>query len=790
MTPDTTVMIAIQQNIPSFSLNISWNKETNKKTINLPNQWQKFTKPMILDNCNGFAFITGITFWVLDFDNCWDAIPNNIQEALMNTCESIVKTRRGYHFYFKICNSSKDFTNQSHITFNNTKYDSIDIRGKNGCIIAPPSYYTNGINTYIYEWIKGNINTIVEASHFILSLIQYENLKITKEIQENYILDDDTWQEIEDLIDLLSNDRATSYHDWIKVIWALKNTEYSQRSLDLAHTFSKKTKYIHQYKYNEVNEIYHKTKEGYTKASLYYWAMMDSPEEYHERFGMEQLEQFAVRGDFGLAELYALENKDKVVCTNQGSNLDFYILDRTTNIWKEATGNDIKRHFSLIMENILLKLLNYYNQKINKLCGSKEAEIYTIKRCELSKILHKTHNNTCTKNVLPYISSSLYNSNFISQLNKTPHLLSVSNGVINLKTGVLEKRQSYHYFSYCLDIEYNMNAKMNDWTKYFKQVFQNDEEIINWLQYYLGYTLTGETVLQKFVIMWGSGSNSKSVLLGFLRKLLGNRIFHTFSIDDLNEKSGNRDSLYQAKDARMTVVNETSIHSKFDEELLKSMSGQDSITVSAKYKNAITYEPQFKFFIITNNKPQFDPEKEAIWRRVILVPFETKFKDENSNDWDKQLASIGKIVKRDDSFLKELDTNLEGLLYWLVQGSMRFYNEKENIPPKLQEIAKQYKQSCNIYLSWLRENYEKTSNNTFIRSEELLESWKNDNPKAKEKDKVIQMKIADAMKVWGFEKERKMINSIKSYGYNFLKKIESEECPTSQPQPSFLETFP
>ena len=792
MSPvDKTLEIAIQQEIPSFSLNISWNHDTNKKVVNLPCKWQQFTKPMIQKQCNGFAFITGISFWVLDFDNCWETIPETIRDLLMNTCQSIVKTKRGFHFYFKLCDVSKSFNSASHIFFNKRKYDSIDIRGKGGCIIAPPSHYSDGKDTYIYEWIKGNINTIVEASDTILELLEKEEEKsIHKTIQESTSLDDNEWQEIIELVSMFSKERATNYSEWISVIWALHNTEYSQRSLELAHEFSKTSNNFRHYKFHEVNEIYHKGKEGYTKASLYYWAMKDSPDKYNERFGVDKLEQYAVRGDFGLAELYALENKEKVVCTNQGSNLEFYFLDETINIWKEGTGNDIKRHFSLIMENILLRLLNYYNQQITKSNGTKEAEIWTIKRCELMKILHKTHNNSCTKNVLPYISSALYNPNFVSQLNKIPHLLSVKNGVIDLKSGNLLDRQPHHYFSYSLDIEYNTNSKFNDWNIYFQQVFQNDEEIINWLQYYLGYTLTGETSLQKFVILWGSGSNSKSVLLGFLRKLLGKRLFHTFSIDDLKDNDGgNRDSLYQAKDSRMAVVNETSISAKFDEELLKSMSGQDSITVSAKYKNAITYDPQFKFFIITNNKPQFDPEKEAIWRRVILVPFETKFKDKDSDDWNDILAKEGKMVNRDDNFLKELENNMEGLLYWLVQGSMRFYNEKETIPKRLQEVAKQYKQSCNTYLNWLQENYERTTIESFIRSEELLEFWKLENPKSKEKDRAIQMKVADAMKVWGFEKERKMINSIKSYGYNFLKRRENEDCLTAQPNPSFLESF-
>lgn len=748
------------------------------KVCKYPSAWQKLTKPLINERKNGLGLLTGITFWVLDIDNIFDDLPQDVQDVLMEDCETIVKTRKGYHFYFKTCEQSNSLKNDSGVFFIDKNCDGIDIRNKGGCIISPPTtYFDEESNIYQYEWVKGDLSSIKVATSKILDLL-IEQKSSSQIVSKTYTTQTNDWDSIVSAVNMLDSHRATNYDHWVHVIWALKNTENSERSLSLGHEFSSRSLKMNQYNPTEVNKLFQAGKDGYTKASLFYWAMKDSPDDYFAKFGMSQLEENIFRGDSGLAELYALENRSRVVCTCQNTTtLDFYIYDDSTALWKESTGNDIKRHFSLTMEGIMLPLHKYYTHKINTSTGNDESEkIWVMKRFELAKIMKHTHNNTCAKNVLPYITSVLYDKEFFIRLNKTKYLLSVANGVVDLRNGSLLKREPNHYFSYALKIHYDTNADITDWNTYFNQVFQNDSDVINWLQTYLGYTLTGETNLQRIVVLWGSGSNSKSVLLGFLRKLMEMDLFQTLSMDDIRSKDGgSRDGIYQARNARMAILSETSAHAKFDEELLKQISGEDPISVTAKYKSQITYIPQFKLYIITNNKPQFDPEKEAVWRRIILVPFETAFKDVESLDWNDTLASQGKMIARDDKFLEKLGGNLQGLLKWLVTGSAHYYNSSEKIPKKLVEVVKNYKKSCNIYLSWLEQNYHKTDTvEDYITSDELISEWRKDTPRSRDNDKAISMKISEALKEWGIIKERKRIEGEQCYLYSFLRKKEEE----------------
>jgi putative DNA primase/helicase len=101
------------------------------------------------------------------------------------------------------------------------------------------------------------------------------------------------------------------------------------------------------------------------------------------------------------------------------------------------------------------------------------------------------------------------------------HHLNVQNGVLDLRTGAVEPHQATQRFTYCLPIPYLVDADRSVWTKFLQEVL-DDQEIIDCLQTYIGYTLTGLTTLEKFVYLTGKhGRNGKGTFTQTLTKLLG-----------------------------------------------------------------------------------------------------------------------------------------------------------------------------------------------------------------------------------------------------------------------------
>ncbi len=83
--------------------------------------------------------------------------------------------------------------------------------------------------------------------------------------------------------------------------------------------------------------------------------------------------------------------------------------------------------------------------------------------------------------------------------------------------------------------------------------------------------------------------------------------------------------------------------------LLKYITGGENITVCRKYEHQISFPPTHTLWMSGNHKPQIKDTTNAIWRRVKLIPFTSRF-------------------TKDGSLPDELMSEAEGILAWLVQG--------------------------------------------------------------------------------------------------------------------------
>jgi hypothetical protein len=220
-TTFNTIQYCIDNTIPCFTLGIGWNRETSKKALYFPIEWQKIETPLIKEGVNGFAIITGKSIWVIDFDNCFERLPEVTQKLFRESCGTIVKTSRGFHFYFLINSETETFNSPTKISIEGKRYledGGIDIRAKKGCIIAPPTTYKADGEERKYEWIKGDLSTIREAPKEILNLIDLNEVKecdsysvitsdpnnvVAEDINEPEQLPPEKWDEVIKLVDML-----------------------------------------------------------------------------------------------------------------------------------------------------------------------------------------------------------------------------------------------------------------------------------------------------------------------------------------------------------------------------------------------------------------------------------------------------------------------------------------------------------------------------------------------------------------------------------------------------------
>jgi len=236
-------------------------------------------------------------------------------------------------------------------------------------------------------------------------------------------------------------------------------------------------------------------------------------------------------------------------------------------------------------------------------------------------------------------------------------LLAVQNGIINLETGDFREGEPEDYLTQCAGTYYDPDAKAPRWERFIGEIFQNDQDLIAFIQRAVGYTLTGLTREQMFFFAYGIGSNGKGTFLKILGALLGDyaRVtsFSTFTKDRSQE--GHKDDLMALEGARYVYAQESKTVGTLAEEILKNLAGEDDISGSRKFEHEHTFKPLFKVWLAANNRPKVKDVTDGFWRKVTMIPFDASFKD-----------------NPDLNLKQELLVELPGILNWALEGARAY----------------------------------------------------------------------------------------------------------------------
>ena len=369
--------------------------------------------------------------------------------------------------------------------------------------------------------------------------------------------------------------------------------------------------------------------------------------------------------------------------------------------------------------------------------------------------------------VLRIMIKSQYDS---QKMNKNPGLLSVKNGMIDLRTGELLERERDHYQTFQIDIEYHPTANTSFMKKFIDGMFlQSETDVKDMTCKTVGYAITGEVDKKILPLIVGDGCNGKTELVNILKAVLGKMYVSTVDYADLSQQNNNKnvDTLYNARFSRIIIIIETGKDAQFKEGKLKSISGKDDINVSAKFKGDETMTPECVVFIVSNFKPKFSGDP-AFWSRLINIQLNMQFIDKSDFRWDEEAFEKGEMQPKDPSFIRELYRMKEGMLTWLVQQAIRYYKEGIIIPESVQLQKKHYMKSCTEGDNrQLRQYVERTwdkSDEGETTMAEILEQYRKDiKEDALLSDKQIELKLSAVFKLMEVEKRRadKMVDGVR-----------------------------
>lgn len=276
---------------------------------------------------------------------------------------------------------------------------------------------------------------------------------------------------------------------------------------------------------------------------------------------------------------------------------------------------------------------------------------------------------------------------------KDIYLLNCNNGVVNLRTGELMPHDRKLMLSKNTNIDVYMEKdEPKTWVKALKDIFQNDDGVVEFVRRAVGYTLTGDTKEQCFFQCHGNGANGKSVFLNTLNSILGDYAINA-QVESIltrgNNNSGNASpDIARMNGARFVRTNEPNEGARFNEGLVKQLTGgNDKITARFLYGTDFEFQPVFKLWIACNYKIGVRGTDKGIWRRMRLIPFEAEF--EGKND-DKNLES-------------KIKEELPKILRWAINGCLEWQKEGLPMPQKIEDATKEYRDEMDIIRSFCKD---------------------------------------------------------------------------------------
>jgi P4 family phage/plasmid primase-like protien len=542
-------------------------------------------------------------------------------------------------------------------------------------------------------------------------------------------------KEARELLPFLSETRADNYHMWMKIGWLLYNVgEGSQDALQLWIDFSKRTT---KGNFSETKCIFEWGKmkldpEGLTLGTLRYYANEDSPEEYSKycrarskNLILQSIEKSGVLTHTAAAQALWQHYKSHFVYT---SSREWYAYAQHR--WNlTVDGIELRKKIADLIAPIQEKIASIrteirdIDEKIRdqeeqqdeedeapKRFSDKDKQNLDKMRLLLIKEKNKLEETSFKDRVLKECRELFLDTEFESKLDANVNLVGFTNGVLDLKDGVFRDGRPDDYV--CLNTKYDFriveeaSKEMLDVDDYLLKVFP-DTNIREYFLDQMCLLLRGGNLLKKVLLFADSrGNNSKSVAVELIQNTLGDYAIElptTVLTDKAAKSSSATPEIMRTKGRRFVVVQEPGPETFINIGMLKLLSGNDKVSGRDLFKSQTEFRPMFKLAIICNRLPRVSTDDQAVWNRLRVVPFESRFIEpaECAITFEEQFKR--KEFPVDPTF----STKLPGMKYAFMSKLFKRYLEAEKKgfpvwePERVVCETKKYRSANDVFSGFL-----------------------------------------------------------------------------------------
>jgi len=277
----------------------------------------------------------------------------------------------------------------------------------------------------------------------------------------------------------------------------------------------------------------------------------------------------------------------------------------------------------------------------------------------------------------------------------TSQQLNFTNGTVDLRTGILHPHNRSDFITKMCPSPYDPNAATPFWEETLAKIFNGDEEMLRYVQTMLGASMMGSQDIRTLFIAYGRlGKNGKSTFFETLADVLGDYADHAELRMLASTDTGNLTELttrMRIRGARLVFSSEMTSSDQVDANMIKRLTGGDTISARSMFKATITFRPVCSIWLRTNALPVVRGADRAFWDRICVIPFDHQFIG------DEQL-DMNVVMQR-------LKSESSGILAWLVRGAVMWNNRNGGfaIPKRVQELREMYMSDTDIFSDFVAE---------------------------------------------------------------------------------------
>jgi len=315
-----------------------------------------------------------------------------------------------------------------------------------------------------------------------------------------------------------------------------------------------------------------------------------------------------------------------------------------------------------------------------------------------------------------FIPSKIPMPCWLPSMDHKRNLLSMGNGILDLDQLLagedIQKLlipHSSHWFSTIkLSYVFDPMATCPMWMKFLKVSLQDDQSQMQLLQEWAGYLLSPSNQYQRFLALEGEGKNGKTVYFAGLSAMLGESNISRVSLENF----GGRFDLATTVGKMVNMCSDvSSVIDPNAEAVIRQYTGGEAMQFDRKNQEPIQTKPTAKLMFAWNNTPRFTDKSNAIWRRLLLVPFSFEIPEKD------------RIYGMDESSYWVKSGELSGILNWAINGLIRLRQNNRFTASDVSEARmKAMKLDLNPARAFLQEEFQ-ASDGSWVTCEETYKAY-------------------------------------------------------------------